>query len=136
QKIVDECLKIDKEAEIAEKSISEELKAIEKSINDFTNKGYDTQKLDAVVEVNPSKREIADLDINIMVSFVEMASLSEEGYIAKKEDRLLKDVKKGSYRYFAEEDIIIAKITPCMENGKCAIATNLTNSIGFGSSEY
>lgn len=46
------------------------------------------------------------------------------------------DVRKGSYTYFAEGDIIIAKITPCMENGKCALATGLTNGIGFGSSEF
>ncbi len=45
-------------------------------------------------------------------------------------------MRKGSYTYFAEDDIIIAKITPCMENGKCAIATGLTNKIGFGSSEF
>ena len=51
-------------------------------------------------------------------------------------DRPLSELKKGSYTYFAESDIIVAKITPCMENGKCAIAQNLTNGIGFGSSEF
>lgn len=43
---------------------------------------------------------------------------------------------KGSYTYFAEDDIIIAKITPCMENGKCALARGLSNKIGMGSSEF
>ncbi|MBR1858944.1 MAG: restriction endonuclease subunit S, partial [Selenomonadaceae bacterium] len=58
------------------------------------------------------------------------------GRIINREDRTLSEVKKGSYKYFAENDIIIAKITPCMENGKCAIAKSLTNKIGFGSSEF
>ena len=69
------------------------------------------------------------------VSFVEMSSVSENGYISLKEERSYKDVK-GSYTYFADNDLIFAKITPCMENGKCAIATGLSNGIGFGSSEF
>ena len=51
-------------------------------------------------------------------------------------DRKLGDLRSGGYTYFAENDIIIAKITPCMENGKCAIATGLTNKIALGSSEF
>lgn len=86
--------------------------------------------------INPSKTEIKSISDDTLVSFVEMSSLSNEGYIEKKEDRILSQVRKGGYTYFREGDIIIAKITPCMENGKCAIATNLTNGIGFGSSEY
>ena len=42
----------------------------------------------------------------------------------------------GSYTYFAENDILLAKVTPCFENGKLGIARNLKNGIGFGSSEY
>lgn len=42
----------------------------------------------------------------------------------------------GSYTYFADGDVLLAKITPCFENGKLGIATTLTNGIGFGSSEY
>jgi len=42
----------------------------------------------------------------------------------------------GSYTYFAEGDVLLAKITPCFENGKLGIAKNLVNKIGFGSSEY
>jgi len=65
-----------------------------------------------------------------------MASVNEAGFISRKQDRLLKDLKKGSYTYFKENDIIIAKITPCMENGKCAFATDLTNGLALGSSEF
>lgn len=42
----------------------------------------------------------------------------------------------GSYTYFADGDVLLAKITPCFENGKLGIATHLKNGIGFGSSEY
>ncbi len=42
----------------------------------------------------------------------------------------------GSYTYFADGDVLMAKITPCFENGKLGIAENLTNGVGFGSSEY
>ena len=70
------------------------------------------------------------------ISFVDMASISNDGYIELKTDKFLGDLRKGSYSYFAENDIIIAKITPCMENGKCAIAKKLTNGIGMGSSEF
>lgn len=71
-----------------------------------------------------------------MVSFIEMSSVSNHGYIEHKVDKLLGEVRKGSYTYFAENDVIIAKITPCMENGKCALATGLTNGIALGSSEF
>ena len=71
-----------------------------------------------------------------MISFVPMEAVSDEGFIADKRDRKLSEVRKGGYTYFAEGDIIIAKITPCMENGKCALATGLTNKIAFGSSEF
>jgi hypothetical protein len=42
----------------------------------------------------------------------------------------------GSYTFFADGDVLLAKITPCFENGKLGIADGLTNGIGFGSSEY
>lgn len=44
-------------------------------------------------------------------------------------------VAKGKYTYFSEKDILFAKVTPCFENQNIAIAYNLTNGIGFGSSE-
>lgn len=78
-------------------------------------------KNEQYIELNPSKKEISKLDENMLVSFIEMASVSDKGYIQSKIDRSLNEVRKG-YTYFIENDILIAKITPCMENGKCAIA--------------
>jgi len=56
-------------------------------------------------------------------------------YFEAREQRALKEVE-GSYTYFADDDVLLAKITPCFENGKLGIARGLTNGIGFGSSEY
>ncbi|MCW1360050.1 restriction endonuclease subunit S [Campylobacter jejuni] len=57
------------------------------------------------------------------------------GFIHHREQGLIVEFENG-YTYFVENDILIAKITPCMEHGKCAIATDLYNGIGFGSTEF
>lgn len=101
---------------------------------DFETK-YEKVKLKTVATVNPSKTELSISDPSTMVSFVDMSAVSEYGFISQKADKAYNEVKSG-YTYFAENDIIIAKITPCMENGKCAIARDLTNQLGFGSSEF
>jgi len=93
-------------------------------------------KLGDICKINPSKREIKDLPDNIKVTFVPMAAVSEiTGEIEKPEIRLLGEVRKG-YTYFREGDVLFAKITPCMENGKSAIAKGLVNGLGFGSTEF
>lgn len=77
------------------------------------------------------------LKANAKVSFVPMTNVNEElGQIAHLESRYIKDVISGSYRNFENGDILFAKVTPCMENGNCAIAENLENGVGFGSSEF
>jgi type I restriction-modification system DNA methylase subunit/restriction endonuclease S subunit len=134
-RIVAECEAIDKETEQAGKAIEEAGKEIEGKINDIIGK-YPEKKIAEIAIINPSKSEIKDVDDNTLISFVEMASVSDEGFIAHKVDKPLKDMRKGGYTYFAENDIIIAKITPCMENGKCAIATGLTNGLALGSTEF
>jgi len=57
------------------------------------------------------------------------------GIIIKMSVRRIAEVEKG-YTYFQDGDVLFAKITPCMENGKCAIAKKLVNGIGFGSTEF
>lgn len=97
---------------------------------------YPLVKLASVCDLNTSKTEIHDTPDDLLVSFIDMASVSSEGFIERRVDRPYGEVRNGGYTYFAEGDFIIAKITPCMENGKCAIAEGLTNGIGFGSSEF
>ena len=140
QQIIDECSKIDKDYSTTRMSIENCRKKIEDLFNDLevlAAKGrYKLVKLSSLCERNMSKSEVSTLSDDTIISFVKMASVSNLGYIEMMEDRKLGEVKKGSYTYFAEDDIIIAKITPCMENGKCAIAKGLSNNIGFGSSEF
>lgn len=92
------------------------------------------QNISEIAEVNP-RINGKHVSSDTFVSFIGMADLSEEGQILKKDDRLYSDVKNG-LTPFEEGDILFAKITPCMENGKGAIALGLTNKIGFGSTEF
>jgi len=99
--------------------------------------GWEVKKLGEVCVIRPPKDEARKkLKENDLVSFLPMEDLgiNQKEFVTSKE-RLLKDVE-GSYTYFANEDVLLAKITPCFENGKLGIARNLTNGIGFGSSEY
>jgi type I restriction enzyme S subunit len=99
--------------------------------------GWTTKPLSEVCTFKPQKSEArAKLASKDEVSFVPMENLG----IGSKEltltgTRSLAEVA-GSYTYFAEGDVLLAKITPCFENGKLGIARNLVNGVGFGSSEY
>lgn len=63
-----------------------------------------------------------------------MEKISEDRSLILDENHELSDVWNG-YTYFRDNDIVLAKITPCFENGKCCVCANLTNSIGFGTTE-
>ena len=84
---------------------------------------------------NPKKTEKKDWADDLLVSFVPMPLVSEHGEIQTNNIKPYSEVKKG-FTYFRENDVLFAKITPCMENGKGAVAVNLQNGIGFGSTEF
>lgn len=70
------------------------------------------------------------------MSFVPMAAVDEvSGTIVSAETRVLAECFQG-YTPFQENDVLFAKITPCMENGKAAIARGLVNGCGYGSTEF
>lgn len=96
-----------------------------------------TAELGDVCEFKPSKRLARNgLSENDPVSFVPMNDLGiHRKYLTAGDERPLSEVA-GSYTYFGEGDVLLAKITPCFENGKLGIARGLTNGIGFGSSEF
>ena len=89
-----------------------------------------------ICTINPRKSELSKFSADTEVSFVPMADLNENqiAFVAK-EHRVLGEVG-ASYTYFADDDVLLAKVTPCFENGKAGIAKNLKNGIGFGSSEF
>lgn len=97
--------------------------------------GWEIRQIQEVADVNPriDKKAIPD---DIEVSFVPMPAVeAESGEIDVSQTKLAQEVKKG-FTAFLQGDVLFAKITPCMENGKMAIAPALVNNYGFGSTEF
>ena len=93
-------------------------------------------ELGTVCVVNPPKSEVAKLNEATEVSFVPMADMSENAmFFDVRSTKRLGEVGP-SYTYFKDDDVLVAKVTPCFENGKGGIAKHLHNGIGFGSSEF
>lgn len=88
-----------------------------------------------VCQINPKKDNYIANIKDFLVSFVPMSAVSESGEIDTTIIKCYDEVKKG-FTSFIEDDVLFAKITPCMENGKGAIAKKLKNSVGFGSTEF
>jgi restriction endonuclease S subunit len=89
-----------------------------------------------IAQINPKKSEVKELPGDTLVSFVPMAVLQENrASFLPTEVKPLGEVA-GSYTYFRDNDVLLAKVTPCFENGKAGIAKELENGIGFGSSEF
>lgn len=90
--------------------------------------------LSSVARINPGRSR--PIESGSRVSFVPMEAVSEtSGAIESAEEVVLEDVSTG-YTAFEDGDVIWAKITPCMENGKSAVAKGLKNGAGFGSTEF
>jgi type I restriction enzyme, S subunit len=93
-----------------------------------------TVELGEICEINPTTGY--DLDAEDACSFVPMEAVDDiDARIVRRLTRPFHEVAKG-YTPFAENDVIVAKITPCMENGKCAIGRSLHSGVGFGSTEF
>lgn len=98
--------------------------------------GWRWVQLKEVCEINPRRPTNLKRTDGASTTFVPMQAVDEErGVIAWPELRPFAELKRG-YTYFAEGDVLFAKITPCMQNGKHAVARGLTNKIGFGSTEF
>ena len=96
---------------------------------------WNRRKLGEVAELNPKTAKDILYD-DLEVDFIPMRLVEEKtGRIAVPEKRKFQSVKQG-YVSFANNDILFAKVTPCMENGKIAITHNLNGKVGFGSSEF
>ena len=99
--------------------------------------GWEIKKISDIAKINPTLPNKEVIDRNLIVQFLPMKLVEEiVNKIHLTETRKFVDVLKGSYTPFINNDIIFAKVTPCMENGKIAIVNNLINGIGFGSSEF
>jgi len=92
-------------------------------------------KIGQLIEINPPKPKL-DLPDEHVCSFLPMGMVNpQNGTIDNLEERTFEKVKKG-YTYFEENDVLFAKITPCMENGNTVIVEGLINEFGYGSTEF
>lgn len=97
---------------------------------------WERVELADICKINPKKIDTTGLSDNLEVSFFPMPALSEiYGEITNPQTRPLKEVRTG-FTNFSEGDVVFAKITPCMENGKSAVIGKLVNNIGFGTTEF
>jgi type I restriction enzyme S subunit len=100
-------------------------------------KGWPVKRLDdpQVATINPRFADTSVSD-DMVFSFVPMADVEETwGRIIGRQVRPYSEVKRG-FTPFQNDDVLFAKITPCMQNGKAAIARNLIHGRGFGSTEF
>lgn len=91
------------------------------------------KRLRFCMKTNPSKTEIK-LNDDELVSFIPMEAVGEFGGLNLDAEKELGEVG-GGYTYFSENDVVVAKITPCFENGKGAVARGLKNGMAFGTTE-
>jgi type I restriction enzyme S subunit len=97
---------------------------------------WEVYALTDIAEINPKLLKTNLPSLETPISFVPMAAVDADQYtIVDAETKPLRDVVKG-FTPFKNGDVLFAKITPCMENGKIVIAENLTNNIGYGSTEF
>lgn len=98
-------------------------------------KGWIDATLEDLCEFNP--KHDPETDRGTMVSFIPMPAVDDEtgAIVDRSTIRPLSEVWKG-YTHFADADVIFAKITPCMENGKIAVARDLENGMACGSTEF
>jgi type I restriction enzyme S subunit len=95
--------------------------------------GWPQASLAEICEINPRYR--SNLSDDEPVSFLPMASVSETGFVIEEKERRFGDVKKG-FTSFERGDVLLAKITPCFENGKSCKTDDITHNVGFASTEF
>ncbi|MBQ0727603.1 MAG: restriction endonuclease subunit S [Thalassolituus oleivorans] len=97
----------------------------------FSGEWYEVS-LSALCQINPKKSPAPE---DGKVTFIAMESVSEDAKIISSSVREYDDVSKG-FTSFVNDDVLVAKITPCFENGKGAYVERMRNGIGFGSTEF
>ena len=98
--------------------------------------GWKIKKIKHVAIINPGKplKKYSKNSLDEVV-FLPMEQVSVSGEISNEIKKTIKEVWTG-YTFFAKNDILMAKITPCFENGKGAFLDKLETDIGFGTTEF
>ena len=131
---------------LTKKGIQKDVFSNSKNLNSFFKKQLSNSNNVEEDKFQPRKIRIGDVaeinpktnfkkDLNATVSFLSMKDTDENSEIISLQIKQFKEVAKG-YTKFKEGDILVAKITPCFENGKGAFALNLIDKRGFGSTEF
>ncbi|MDA3940739.1 MAG: restriction endonuclease subunit S [Spirochaetia bacterium] len=94
---------------------------------------WEKVNIEDIAIINPKRKN--DISGTDTVSFIGMADVSESAKLIQSHVKLYNEVSKG-FTCFEDDDVLVAKITPCFENGKGALITELENGIGFGSTEF
>jgi type I restriction enzyme S subunit len=104
------------------------------TLSELLKGDYPLRPLSELAWVNPTR--IPRLERSARVSFVPMEAVdADAGEITGATEREISEVRNG-FTAFQDGDVLWAKITPCMENGKCAVAKSLLNGVGYGSTEF
>jgi type I restriction enzyme S subunit len=96
---------------------------------------WEVRRLKRIARLNPSKSEVPLALRDGQAVFLPMERVGSDGRFDASEMRPVSDLWNG-FTYFRRGDVIVAKITPCFENGKGACLENLPTAIGFGSTEF
>jgi len=135
EKIVEEI----NQTETLEQQLTQQVETLRNEVTEVLNNlflKHPKQKIKNLADLNPSKATyIKENNSKTLVDFIAMASVSEEGIITKTETKTIEQVKTG-YTFFQKNDVLFAKITPCMENGKGALVDVLKYDAAFGSTEF
>ncbi len=91
------------------------------------------KRLKFVADINPSR--LPGMSDEAQCVFIPMEAMNTDGTFDQSERRPVSELKSG-FTYFGKDDVIFAKITPCFENGKGALLSDLDSEIGFGSTEF
>lgn len=103
--------------------------------HDRLPEGWKIKTFNDICLINPRRPQIRR-EANVPTSFVPMSAVDEKtGAIVDLQIKPFSAVRTG-FTYFEENDVLFAKITPSMQNGKSAIARNLIDGLGFGSTEF
>ncbi len=100
----------------------------------FGKSRYKCKRLSELADINP-RTDVSMLDSSDEMSFIPMEDISDD-YGEWVGMRIGCKANINGYTKFQNGDIIWARITPCMQNGKSALVYNLVNGKGYGSTEF
>ncbi|MDG2991087.1 restriction endonuclease subunit S [Candidatus Synechococcus calcipolaris G9] len=97
---------------------------------------WEIKRIKDITESDVSVKTPSQLKETDLIEFVPMSNIDENIGRIKEFSFVTLDTVSSGYTKFKNEDVIFAKITPCMENGNVALVKNLRHGIGFGSTEF